>query len=91
LENDGAAFCICSFRTLFFTSGRHARAGWRTDSHNGDYSMTNYVWVVEIKKNREYVPFSTRKTQAAAKLVKTNNERLYPEKFRVKRYLREKK
>lgn len=52
--------------------------------------MTNYVWVIEIKKNREYVPFSVRKTQAKAELVKENNEKLYQAKFRVKRYLREK-
>jgi len=52
--------------------------------------MTNYVWVIEIKKNREYIPFSVRKTQAKAELVKKNNEKLYPSKFRVKRYLREK-
>jgi hypothetical protein len=51
--------------------------------------MTNYVWVVEIKKNREYVPFSTRKTKEKAEIVKANNERLYPEKFRVKRYSRD--
>jgi hypothetical protein len=53
--------------------------------------MTNYVWVIEIKKNREYVPFSVRKTQVKAELVKENNEKMYPSKFRVKRYLREKK
>ena len=52
--------------------------------------MTNYVWVVEIMRNREYVPFSVRRTEKAANLVKENAERTEPGRFRVSRYLREK-
>ena len=53
--------------------------------------MTNYVWVCEIKKNKEYVPYVARKRHDEAELVKQNNERCSDDKYRVERYVREKK
>jgi hypothetical protein len=53
--------------------------------------MTNYLYVVEIKKNKEYVPYIARKRKRDADLVKANNETYSGDKYRVERYVREKK
>lgn len=53
--------------------------------------MKGYLWVVEVSKCKEYVPYSTRKTQDAAELVRKNAERTTEGKYRVKKYERVKK
>ena len=50
--------------------------------------MTNYLWVIETLKGREWVPYSVRKTHDAAELRKSNLERTETGKFRIRKYLR---
>ena len=50
--------------------------------------MTNYLWVIETLKRREWVPYSVRKTKEGAELVLANNERSGNGKFRIRKYLR---
>jgi hypothetical protein len=50
--------------------------------------MTNYLWVCEIFKNREWVPYVARKRKEDAELVKENNERYSRDKYRVRKYVR---
>jgi hypothetical protein len=50
--------------------------------------MTNYLWVVEIQKAREWVPYIARKRREDAELVKENNERYSRDKYRVRKYIR---
>lgn len=53
--------------------------------------MKGYLYVVEVSKCKEYVPYSTRKTQDAAELVKVNAERTTEGKYRIRKYERVKK
>jgi hypothetical protein len=53
--------------------------------------MKGYLYVVEIYKNKEYVPYSVRKTQDAAELVRKNAERTTNSKYRVEKYERKRK
>jgi len=53
--------------------------------------MKGYLYVVEVKKNKEYVPYSTRKTRDAADLVRKNAERTTTGKYRVSKYERVRK
>lgn len=50
--------------------------------------MKGYLYVVEILRNKEYVPFSTRKTQDAAELVRKNAEMTTNSKYRIRKYIR---
>mgnify|MGYP001160578153 FL=1 len=50
--------------------------------------MTNYLWVCEILKHREWVPYVARKRKEDAELVKANNERYSQDKYRVRKYVR---
>jgi hypothetical protein len=54
----------------------------------GKSEMTNYLWVVEIQKAREWVPYIARKRKEDAELVKANNERYSQDKYRVRKYIR---
>ena len=49
--------------------------------------MTNYLWVVEIKKNKEWIPFIARKRKEQAELAKENSDK-YGGKYRVRKYVR---
>lgn len=53
--------------------------------------MTNYLWVCEILKGREWIPYVARKRKVDAYLVKENNERCSQDKYRVRKYERVKK
>jgi len=50
--------------------------------------MTNYLWVCEILKGREWVPYVARKRKEDAELVKSNNEKYGADKYRVRKYVR---
>jgi len=50
--------------------------------------MTNYLWVCEILKGREWVPYVARKRKEGAELVLANNERSGNGKFRIRKYIR---
>lgn len=50
--------------------------------------MKGYLYVCEILKNKEYVPYSARKKQVDAELVKRNAERMTADKYRVEKYER---
>jgi hypothetical protein len=54
----------------------------------GWWEMTNYLWVVEIQKGREWVPYVARKRREDAELVKANNEKYSKDKYRVRKYVR---
>ena len=60
-------------------------------TRQGDCNMKGYLYVVEIYKNKEYVPYSVRKTQDAAELVRKNAERTTNSKYRVEKYERKRK
>lgn len=49
--------------------------------------MTNYLWVCEILKGREWVPYVARKRKEDAELVKENNEK-FGGRYRVRKYIR---
>ena len=50
--------------------------------------MTNYLWVCEILKGREWVPYVARKRREDAERVKQNNEKCSSDKYRVRKYVR---
>jgi hypothetical protein len=50
--------------------------------------MKGYLYVVEVLKCKEYVPYIARKRKRAAELVKANNERYSQDKYRVRKYIR---
>lgn len=50
--------------------------------------MTNYLWVVEILKGREWVPYIARKKREDAELVMANNEKYSADKYRIRKYVR---
>ena len=54
----------------------------------GKNVMTNYLWVCEILKGREWVPYIARKKREDAELVKANNEKYSQDKYRVRKYVR---
>lgn len=53
--------------------------------------MKGYLYVVEVMKCKEYLPYVARKTQDAADLVKRNAERTTTGKYRVSKYERVRK
>lgn len=53
--------------------------------------MTNYLWVCEVFKGREWVTYVARKKREDAELVKANNEKYGGETYRVEKYERVKK
>lgn len=59
--------------------------------HQRTNPMKGYLYVVEVMKCKEYVPYVARKTQDAADLVKRNAERTTTDKYRVMKYERVKK
>ena len=59
--------------------------------HQRTNPMKGYLYVVEVMKCKEYVPYSTRRTQDAAELVKLNAERTTEGKFRISKYERVRK
>jgi hypothetical protein len=50
--------------------------------------MTNYLWVCEILKGREWVPYIARKKREDAELVMANNEKYSADKYRIRKYVR---
>ena len=50
--------------------------------------MKGYLWVVEVSKCKEYVPYVARKRKEDAELVKANNEKYSQDKYRVRKYVR---
>ena len=50
--------------------------------------MKGYLYVVEVLKCKEYLPYIARKRKRAAELVKANNERYSQDKYRVRKYIR---
>jgi len=53
--------------------------------------MKGYLYVVEVLKCKEYLPYIARKRKRAAELVKANNEKYGGETYRVEKYERVKK
>ena len=54
----------------------------------GDDPMKGYLYVVEVKRNKEYVPYVARKRKEDAELVKANNEKYSVDQYRVRKYVR---
>jgi hypothetical protein len=53
--------------------------------------MKGYLYVVEVLKCKEYVPYVSRKRQDDADLVRKNAERTTTGKYRVSKYERVRK